>query len=68
MNIPKKLQERFGKLVPEGDLCDDCKYLLHFAKGWAYRMGYNEYANNLPVRNKKEVIMFLKDAERVKNL
>ena len=68
MRIPKYLQERFGKLEQEDGLIDDCKYMLYFAEGWGYYMGYKDYTIDLPVRNYKEVIKFLKEAMRVEDI
>lgn len=57
LNIPKKYQERFKSLEAEDGLIDDCKYILTFARGWAW-----EGFGNVPVRSKKEAIEYLKEA------
>jgi len=64
MKIPKKYEERFGSLVQEPDLIDDCKYMLYFADGWEYA----DY-NSVPVKSKKEALEFLKMAykKKIKN-
>ncbi len=58
LNVPKKYQKYFGMLEAEADLIDDCKYMLYFAKGYAWE---GEYPI-VPVRSKKEALEYLKNA------
>lgn len=64
LKVPKKYQERFCKLETESNLIDNCKYLLYYADGWGYCMGYNDICSCIPVRNKSEALEFLKDSVR----
>ena len=58
LKLPKYLQKYFGALEIETDLIDGCKYVLYFAKGYAFNGEYS----NVPVRSKKEAIEYLKSA------
>lgn len=62
LNVPKKYEKYFGSLEREGDLIDDCPYMLYFADGYAY-MG--EYPC-MPVKSKKEALEFLRCGEKEK--
>ena len=65
IKVPNKYKERFLKL--ELDLYLDSemgKYILHYADGWGYPMGYEGW-RTIPCRSKKEAIEFLKQAVRI---
>lgn len=59
LKVSEKYKKYFKSLEEEGDLIDDCKYMLYFAEGYAY-MG--EYPC-MPVKSKQEALEFLKYGE-----
>lgn len=54
--LPKKYHEKFGDIEAEGDLIDDCKYILYCNNGYLFEDG----GNNLPIRSISEGIEFIK--------
>lgn len=56
--VPKKYQERIGKLEKEDGLIDNCKYMLYFNDNWCWDEDY--WA--IPVKSKKEALHFIKEA------
>lgn len=59
LNVPKKYQERFDHLWSEGDLSDDCKYILYLADNW---QAWADGENSFPVKSKKEALDIIKEA------
>jgi len=57
--IPAKYYKYIDKIEEEPGLCDNCKYMLYFARGWAWSVDYT----SLPCKSIKEVIEFVKNAE-----
>lgn len=57
--LPLKYHERVKAFEAEGDLIDDCKYMLYFADGYVW---HGEYTS-LPCRSITEAIGFIKEAE-----
>lgn len=53
--IPKKYQERVYSIEREDGLIDNCKYIVYFMNNYCFE-GYS----NVPVKNKKEVLYFIK--------
>ena len=68
LNIPKKYQERFGKLEIASWDCEQ-KYYLYFAEGWGYLLGSgrDDIYGCIPVASKKEAIEYLRDAVKVED-
>lgn len=65
LNVPNYLKERFAGLELDPYLDPEMgKYILYYADGWGYPMGYNEVWSSIPVMSKKEAIEFLRQAER----
>ena len=57
LKVPNKYEKVFDRLEEDGDLIDDCKYMLSFKEGYAW-MG--EYWA-VPVKSKKEALQFIRE-------
>ena len=56
--LPKKYHERVEDLDEEGDLIDDCKFIITLKKPYYFEDGGSTY----PCRNYKEAIYIIKTA------
>lgn len=56
--LPKRYHERVVDLTPEEGLIGDCKYILHYAKG--YTDGESE-GGTLPVRSISEACYYVRN-------
>lgn len=65
LNVPKKYQERFGKLVKDEYLADGMKYIMYYAEGWGFEIAQNEWYDCVPIYSKKEAIDYLKMASKI---
>lgn len=55
--LPKKYHNRFGLIEKEGDLIDDCQYMLYTSNDYVFEDG----GTTIPCRSLKEAVHFLKD-------
>lgn len=57
--LPKKYRSYVMDFVPEGDLVDDCKYMLYFNEGVSF-CGYED-VGGWPVKSITEAISVIKN-------
>lgn len=56
--LPKKYHGFVMDIVPEGDLVDDCKYMLYFNEGVNF-CGYED-VGGWPVKSITEAVQYIK--------